>query len=222
MTQAIIFDMDGTLFQTAKILELSLDDTFDDLRKRGLWSAETPLQQYREIMGVPLPEVWETLLPEFTLEHRSQVDSYFLDSLVTNIKEGKGELYPYVTEVFTHLKANQFDIYIASNGLKKYLNAIVEYYQLDRWVSETYSIEQIDSLNKTDLVKEIAETHNIRDGAVVGDRLSDIHAAKGNGFKAIGCHFDFAKAEELSQADVVIHDLNELTFLFNGSKHSMV
>ena len=29
MLQALIFDMDGTLFQTDKILELSLDDTFD-------------------------------------------------------------------------------------------------------------------------------------------------------------------------------------------------
>ncbi len=32
MLQALIFDMDGTLFQTDKILELSLDDTFDHLR----------------------------------------------------------------------------------------------------------------------------------------------------------------------------------------------
>ncbi len=31
MLQALIFDMDGTLFQTDKILELSLDDTFDHL-----------------------------------------------------------------------------------------------------------------------------------------------------------------------------------------------
>ena len=32
MLQALIFDMDGTLFQTDKILELSLDDTFDKLK----------------------------------------------------------------------------------------------------------------------------------------------------------------------------------------------
>ena len=32
MVRAVIFDMDGTLFQTDKILELSLDDTFEHLR----------------------------------------------------------------------------------------------------------------------------------------------------------------------------------------------
>ena len=52
MLQALIFDMDGTLFQTDKILELSLDDTFDHLRSLQLWDTVTPIEKYREIMGV--------------------------------------------------------------------------------------------------------------------------------------------------------------------------
>lgn len=55
MLQALIFDMDGTLFQTDKILELSLDDTFDHLRSLQLWDTVAPIDKYREIMGVPLP-----------------------------------------------------------------------------------------------------------------------------------------------------------------------
>lgn len=41
--KAIIFDMDGTLFQTDKILELSLDDTFNHLRLLGEWDTVTPI-----------------------------------------------------------------------------------------------------------------------------------------------------------------------------------
>lgn len=37
--------------------------------------------------------------------------------------------------------------------------------------------------------------------------LSDINAAKDNGLVAIGCNFDFARDDELSQADIVIDDL---------------
>ena len=44
MLQALIFDMDGTLFQTDKILELSLDDTFDHLRSLQLWDTVTPIE----------------------------------------------------------------------------------------------------------------------------------------------------------------------------------
>ncbi|RBP04428.1 HAD family hydrolase [Rossellomorea aquimaris] len=214
MTQSLIFDMDGTLFQTDKILETSLDDTFERLRTQNQWDAETPIEKYREIMGVPLPKVWETLLPDHSLEDREQTDVYFLERLIQNIRKGKGALYPHVQEVFSHLKGNGFSIYIASNGLIEYLNAIVGYYGLDEWVSGVFSIQHIESMNKSDLVRHIVDTYEISRGAVVGDRLSDIHAAKDNGLVAVGCRFDFAQEEELAKADMIIEDLLELKKLF--------
>ncbi|MGH0432376.1 HAD family hydrolase [Bacillus hominis] len=210
MLQALIFDMDGTLFQTDKILELSLDDTFDHLRLLQLWDMITPIDKYREIMGVPLPKVWEALLPDHSNEVRKQTDAYFLERLIENIKSGKGALYPNVKEVFNYLKESGCSIYIASNGLTDYLQAIVSYYDLDQWVTETFSIEQIHSLNKGDLVKGILKKYDIKEAAVIGDRLSDINAAKDNGLIAIGCNFDFAQEDELAHADLVIDDLMEL------------
>ncbi len=221
MTQALIFDMDGTLFQTDKILEASLDDAFERLRSQKQWEAETPIQKYREIMGVPLRKVWETLLPDHSSEERARTDAFFLERLILNIREGKGALYPHVQEVFSYLIENDYSIYIASNGLIEYLNAIVDYYNLDQWVSETFSIQHIESLNKSDLVRHIVDKYEMTSGAVVGDRLSDIHAAKDNGLLSIGCRFDFAREEELVQADVIIEDLLELNKLFPAKKQEV-
>ncbi len=81
---------------------------------------------------------------------------------------------------------------------------------MGHWLTETCSIEQIESLNKSDLVQRIIKKYGITNGAVVGDRLSDIHAARDNGLVSIGCHFDFAQKEELAQADIVVGDLIEL------------
>jgi phosphoglycolate phosphatase-like HAD superfamily hydrolase len=210
MTQALIFDMDGTLFQTDKILELALDDAFSRLRLLNKWDTATPIDKYREIMGVPLPKVWETLLPIHSNEERGQTDAYFLERLIENIRNGKGALYPNVKEVFSYLIENNCSIYIVSNGLTDYLKAIVSSYNLDNWVTETFSIQQIESLNKSDLVQSIIKKYGITNGAVVGDRLSDINAAKDNGLVSIGCNFDFAQEDELSEADIVIDDLIEL------------
>lgn len=210
MIQSFIFDMDGTLFQTDKILEISLEDTFNHLKSRNKWDKETPIDKYREIMGAPLPKVWETLLPNHSIEDREQADAYFLERLIENINSGKGDLYPNVKEVFRFLTENNCSIYIASNGLIAYLDAIVKFYDLDNWVTETCSIQQIESLNKSDLVKTIIDKYGITHGAVVGDRISDINAAKDNGLVAIGCNFDFAQEDEFAQADIVIDDLNEL------------
>ncbi|MGE6401412.1 HAD family hydrolase [Bacillus cereus] len=220
MLQALIFDMDGTLFQTDKILELSLDDTFDHLRSLQLWNTITPIDKYREIMGVPLPKVWEALLPNHSNEVREQTDAYFLERLIENIKSGNGALYPNVKEVFSFIKENNCSVYIASNGLTEYLQAIVSYYDLEQWVTETFSIEQIQSLNKGDLVKSILMKYDIKEAAVVGDRLSDINAAKDNGLIAIGCNFDFAQEEELAHADLVINDLMELKGILPELKNS--
>ncbi|HWJ76535.1 MAG TPA: HAD hydrolase-like protein [Niallia sp.] len=221
MKQAIIFDMDGTLFQTDKILEISLDDTFQYLQTLGKWDRSTPIEEYREIMGVPLPKVWETLMPNHSAEDKELTDRYFLERLLVNIHNGNGGLYPNVKETFQSLIDNEFAIFIASNGLIKYLKAIVDYYQLDEWVTETFSIEQINSLNKSDLVKNILYKYDITKGAVVGDRLSDILAAKDNGLVSIGCHFDFAKEEELIYADMVIKDLSELPNIVNKLENNM-
>ncbi len=220
MSLSLIFDMDGTLFQTDKILELSLDDTFNLLRSQNKWDTETPIDKYRDIMGVPLPKVWEALLPNHSNEVRKQTDAYFQERLIENIRNGKGALYPDVKEVLSYLKENKCSIYIASNGLKEYLNAIVSYYNLGNWVTEIFSIEQIQSLDKGDLVKEIIKKYNIKQAAVVGDRLSDIKAAKDNSLIAIGCNFHFAQEEELAQADLVINNLIELKTIFLNMKNT--
>ena len=208
--KTFIFDMDGTLFQTDKILEASLEDTFKFLRGQGLWDGPAPLETYRTIMGVPLPTVWETLLPEHTLEIRQQANSLFHDNLISNINEGKGELYPHVIELFSCLKEENCRIYIASNGQIGYLEAILAYYGLYEWVTEVWSIQQIDSQNKSDLVSEIVRKHQITEGAVIGDRLSDFRAAKDNGLLSIGCRFDFAHDDELEHADIIIGSLLEI------------
>lgn len=210
MLRSVIFDMDGTLFQTDTILEIALEETFAYLRSQNKWDSETPLEKYREIMGVPLPKVWETLLPHYSRMEREETDTYFLERLTENINSGNGKLYPNVKEVFRYLKENDCNIYIASNGLINYLDAIVNYFDLNHWITETFSIEQIDSLNKSNLVRYIVKKYNIYHGAVVGDRLSDFQAAKDNGLISIGCNFDFAQEMELAHADIVIDDLIEL------------
>lgn len=219
MVRSLIFDMDGTLFQTETILELALDDAFTQLGAEDQWDSETPIQMYRDIMGVPLEEVWKTLLPDHSNDVRERINEYFQKKLIDHIYNGKGALYPHVQDVLHNLKKQNYELYIASNGLTDYLNAIVDYYQLDQWITETFSIERIQTLHKSDLVKEIGKKYKLTKTAVIGDRLSDIRAAKDNGFIAIGCNFDFAQENELAEADFVINHFLELQPILSKVHH---
>lgn len=93
------------------------------------WVGPTPIDEYRKIMGVPLPVVWNTLLPQYDEQTREEVDAYFLTRLIKNIQNGNGALYAGGLELFERLN---HPIFIASNGLVDYLQAIVTHYELDR------------------------------------------------------------------------------------------
>ena len=209
MNTAIIFDMDGTLFQTNLILEPALEATFQVLREEKLWEGATPIDKYREIMGATLPEVWQTLCPQHSAEIRERSNALFHERLIELIKGQKGALYDQVEETLEQL-SGKHSLYIASNGQVEYLRAIVEVYQLDRFIDNTYSIELIESGNKSELVQLVKAENRMTSGFVVGDRASDIRAAKDNGLTSIGVRFDFSQESELEQADYVVASFAEL------------
>ncbi|KSU50860.1 nucleosidase [Exiguobacterium indicum] len=203
-----IFDMDGTLFQTNAVLAHALEDVFHELRQTGRWEGETPVALYQQIMGVSLPEVWQTLLPDFSAADQQAADQKFRRSIEQAVKAGHGRLYPGTVELLTRLKQAGHFVYIASNGWPSYLSAIVTTYGLEAYIDHVYSIEDIRSGDKSALVREICKTHAISSGYVVGDRLSDFKAAHTNGLLAIGCQFDFAQEQELAVADRVVNELS--------------
>ena len=209
MREAIIFDMDGTLFQTNLILEPALEATFDVLREENLWDRETPTEQYRKVMGVPLPIVWETLCPNHSLEIREKSNEMFQQKLIELIQAKRGALYDDVESTLMEL-SKKYPLFVASNGQTDYLEAIVKTYHLDRFIQHTYSIQQVNSGHKSDLVQVVIRENQIEKGYVVGDRSSDIAAAKDNGLIAVGVNFDFAQENELIQADFVVNHFKEI------------
>lgn len=214
---AAIFDMDGTLFQTNKILGPSLERTFEILRSEGSWTGDTPLATYQRIMGVPLTVVWETLLPKHPEHIRRQADQLFLECLNQEIKEGKGQLFPHVMETLSTIKQLGISIFIASNGLKRYLEEICSYFGLNEYVTDIYSVERSSKGSKTDLVRMLLKDYQIDKAILIGDRKSDIEAAKENGLVAVGCQFGFAAENELKDVDILISDFLELqTYISKG------
>ncbi|MGG3912971.1 HAD family hydrolase [Rossellomorea vietnamensis] len=210
MKAAMIFDMDGTLFQTDRILETSLQDTFQLLRDEDKWEGDAPIETYREIMGVPLSDVWKTLLPMHPIHVHERVNELFQDKLIQNIMGGMGALYPHTEDLLAYLTERGFPIFVASNGNPRYLEAIVDYYSLDRWILSCYSIDDVDSEDKGELIRKVKEDHDLSHGIVIGDRRSDFKGAEANEFLSIGCAFEFSQENELQEADVVVGDLIEI------------
>lgn len=221
MDTAIIFDMDGTLFQTNLILEPALEATFEQLRKSGLWSGSTPIETYREIMGVPLPIVWETLCPTHIEATREESNRLFQIALIQQIRNNQGALYEGVEETLEIL-AKEYPLYIASNGQTAYLHAIMEHYDLKRWITDIYSIDLVASGNKSELVSLVTKENGVNRGYVVGDRSSDIKAASDNNLLSIGVRFDFSQEAELKHADYIVDSFANIIDVMETTRTSQI
>ncbi|WP_456274506.1 HAD hydrolase-like protein [Bacillus sp. AK031] len=215
--QAVIFDMDGTLFKTDKVLIAALEKTFACLRGLNQWEGEAPVEQYLKIMGVPLPEVWQNLLPMHEQQLHDKVNRIFHIHLFREIRSGNGELYP---NVLSHLEtmAKDYRLFIASNGLHSYLLEIINHFKLTDYFQGVYSIEACPSGKKGDLVAMIIDDHHLSSAIMVGDRSSDILAGKQNNLYTVGCSWGFAAEGELDEADVVMKSFVEIEDILETQK----
>jgi phosphoglycolate phosphatase len=210
---AVIFDMDGTLFQTETVLVPALHKTFDRLRNEGMWQGDTPVEKYLRILGVPIPEVWRQLMPEASEAVRDRAAAWFLDDIIDEIGQGNGRLYPDVLTTLAVLAKQEIPLFVASNGRSRYLAAIRAAFQLECYFIDFYSLDRFSLQSKSALVKQLLNDYEMERAVMVGDRRSDIEAAKENGLVAIGCRFGFADDKELTEADILIQRFSELSRL---------
>lgn len=209
--ESIIFDFDGTLFQTEKLAIPAFEKTFMQLKDDGYEIEEMPTEkQFLNVIGMTTDEVWKKLLPNLPSEVHDMADGYMLKNELEGIKEGYGALYPGVSEVLYNLKNKGYRLFVASNGLEEYIKTIVKAFRIDHYFEAMYTAGQFQTKSKVDLVKKLIKDYTIGNGVFVGDRNSDVEAGKSNYLIVVGCDFGFASKEELEKADVIIQDFNQL------------
>lgn len=208
---AVLFDMDGTLLQTEKLSTPAFQRTFEDLRQRQLWDKPTPSEeQLTNVLGMTLEHLWETLLPGADQETKDIADELMLEHEIRLLHEGVTDLYPDVKEQLTILANNGIALFVASNGLERYIDAVTKAFGIQQLFSDLYSAGRFQTKSKNDLVAKLLQDHQVKQAVMVGDRHSDVEAGKTNGLFTIGCDFGFAKPGELDQADVIITEFSQL------------
>lgn len=213
--QALIFDMDGTLFETDTLLRGVHERIFDTLREEGLYLEPTPpVEKLLGCLGMLLEDIWKNLMPGSTEAARLRADVLMLQYELEGLEAGKGSLYPHVEEVLRELKARGRKLFVASNGLEHYVKGVAEHQGILELFDGVYSAGEYKTATKVDLVARLLRDHGLESAWMVGDRSSDVEAGKGNGLSVIGCAYAvYGRPDELSGADVLIRDFRELLSL---------
>ncbi|WP_087456420.1 HAD family hydrolase [Tumebacillus avium] len=210
-TKVMIFDVDGTLYQTEKVAVPAFLTAFDQLKEKGLYQGDSPTEdKIISCFGMTIPELWETLLPDASMDVRDQANELVAHAEISLMEQGKGELYPGVKETLQQLRDQGVKLYTASNGEQRYVETVAETTGIAPLFTKLFSAGEYKTKKKEDLVKLVLEHAGTQNAIMVGDRKSDITAGRANNLFTVGCDFGFAGQNELVEADVVIQRFPDL------------
>ena len=125
--EALIFDLDGTLFQTETLLLPAYHAAFDQLKKEGLFTGETPPEErILSSLGQLLEQIWMNVMPEASNEARLRMDILLLAKQMEYLGQGMGTLYPEVEATLKRLHQEGVRLFVASNGLEGYVKHVMQ------------------------------------------------------------------------------------------------
>jgi HAD superfamily hydrolase (TIGR01549 family) len=212
LPEAMIFDLDGTLFQTETLLIPAYYRLFDQLRAEGLYVGVTPeVNIILGSLGMLLSDIWKRVMPEASLAAQERANVLLLQYQMEGLEEKVGELYPGVTETLKALHLKGVRLFVASNGLEDYVKGVIAAKGLDPIFEGLYSAGEFNTKSKVDLVHMLLDEYELQSAWMVGDRSSDVEAGKGNDLFVVGCNYaDFGNPAELANADVIITKFTDL------------
>lgn len=208
-TRIVIFDFDGTLGDTKKVIINTMQATIKEL---GL--PERTVEQCQATIGLPLKAIPEALFPDYVVDANKYAATY--QRLFSGYnEEGSVQLFPHVMETLEELRGKRIMMAIASSRSHSTLADYVEHLGLRDTISYVLGAENVKNPKPaSDPVDKILMIFSLRPETciVVGDSVYDMQMGKNAGCRTIGVSYGNCSKEELQNAgaDYVIDDFSEL------------
>ena len=215
--ELVMFDLDGTLVDTAPDLAWSIDFTLEQLNLPARGE-----DKVRAWIGSGIEGVMKRAL---TNDYNGQPDAalleqalnIFMQSYYDNINV-RGAIYPGVIEVLNHLQANDFKIACVTNKGSRFT---------EKLLSELGLIEKFGLIVSGDtlpvkkpepepLLHTTAHFQVSSDAALmVGDSITDINAARAAGIQMLAVSYGYNKGQDirLMEVDAVVDNIADLIAL---------
>ena len=203
MKKAVIFDMDGTLWDTSPLLcEVwnRVMQKYDETRGRHL-----SLEEIRGMMGMTMYQIGELTMPGVPEDRKEEIFKGCIDAEDDELIRRGGTLYPGLEETLMVLK-DEYHLYIVSNGQEKYAANFISFYGFEDLFEDEETFGRT-LLSKAENIKLIIKRNSVDKAVYVGDTLQDESSARDAGVPFIYASYGFGEAKE---ADAVINAPDEL------------
>ncbi len=212
MIDSIIFDMDGTLWDSTPEVAIAFNKVLRE-KHPEVKEVVTP-QLLQELFGLPLDVIAVKLYQSVPEDQAIQVMKECCDYECDYLAEHGATLYEGLEQALMEL-AKEHKLFIVSNCQEGYIQCFFRAYpHLEKYFTD-YEYPGRSGKLKADNIRLVIERNGLKSPIYVGDTQGDANAAKEAGVPFIFARYGFGDVKEY---DGVVNSLVELTELING-KH---
>ncbi len=172
MNHGIIFDLDGTLWDSSEQVAVSWSRA---LASHPETDRQVTGEDMRSYMGKTLETIAELMLPEIEPALRMEImrdcERVEQDYLI----EHGGTLFPNLEKELERL-SKSFSLFIVSNCQSGYIETFLEYHKLGKYFTD-FECPGGTGLAKADNIRIIVERNNLDRAVYVGDIQGDLDAS---------------------------------------------
>lgn len=221
MRPVLIFDYDGTVNETLKIYMPAVEKAIDWLEGPCGLEVERPEpERMAGWLGMNMDDMWADFMPGLDEETKMKAALMVGKIMLERTAAHEAGWYEGMEECLDLLKEQGYSMAVLSNCGIPYAKTQWETFGMDRWFDAFFQCESFDNAPKEDIMKAIASDYEKAVGEtpvsrkesaagagsegflVIGDRNSDLGAAKAITAPFIGCVYGYGKYGELDEADV--------------------
>ena len=212
-----IFDLDGTLVDTAPDFKNSINYMLNELNE-----SQVSLEEIRNWVGYGARELIRRTVVDKNIPHDEQrieeMLKIFLLHYTHNIDDDS-VLFNNVRNVLEFLKNNGIKLAVCTNKMERLSNILLEKLNVLHMFDYLVGGDSL-SKNKPDPfpLLNICEKLNteISDSIMIGDSVTDLNAGKGAGMPVVLVSYGYTDNKDIyNEADLVINDFSQLKELVN-------
>lgn len=186
MKQGIIFDMDGTLWDSADGVAKSWTQVIHNEYTKDMDITEADV---KSVMGKTMDVIAQIVFPELDKEAQQVLLEKCCDWENEYLRRNGGKLFPKLEDTLKKLK-EQYHLYIVSNCQSGYIEAFLDYYNFGQYFEDIECYGNNEK-SKGDNIRLVMERNSLEQTIYVGDIQGDYDATMQAGATFIHAKYGF-------------------------------
>ncbi|MBP1561730.1 MAG: HAD family hydrolase [Oscillospiraceae bacterium] len=186
MNKGIIFDLDGTLWDSSKEVLHAWNEVLESRVGRTY-----TLEDMHSYMGKTLEEIAAMMLPEYDENQRMEIMAECGKNEYAYLKKHGGVLFDGLEDMLKRL-SEKYKLFIVSNCQSGYIELFLEYYGLGGYFADTECPGET-GLGKGENIRIIIERNKLDRAVYIGDTQGDCNASDFAGIPFIHAAYGFGK-----------------------------